>query len=257
MNIHSCGHATKKIWLPLALGTTFFVSIGCGGTSSLAGTIGLKQSRVRAVNAFSGVTAMSGQTGSDSVLTSNVPIAYGTAGSYIITKNESESVALFSGASSSNLLASLSNTLFRINKYYTIVGYGSSSNRQIAIVEDTHTEASSGTANVRFINAVSTVGAVDVYVSAVGASLPNSPSVSSLAVGQATSSPNYLSQVVPLGGQTQIEIRVTPAGNRSSILLDITPVNLSEKDRWSFVLDDPSESTGQTGIGFVKMQDRP
>jgi hypothetical protein len=85
---------------------------------------------------------------------------------------------------------------------------------QPLVLADTNTAPAAGQVRVRVVHAAATVGNVDVYVSAPGAALPATPTLASVPFRGAS---NYLA--VPAGAY---QVRVTPAGQRGTVAIDVT-----------------------------------
>src|SRR2546423_7495598 len=116
----------------LALVVLAFAVTGCGGSGN--GLVGLHNPRVRAVNDFSDVTAVSATVESTPLLTSQ---AFGATSAYAIITNGNRTVT-FNNVSGSTSIPLVSQTsLLETDKYYTAVGTGSGAGgRHIFLLED-------------------------------------------------------------------------------------------------------------------------
>lgn len=98
----------------------------------------------------------------------------------------------------------------------TVIATGRVSGGNVAplVLVDSNTTPAAGQVRVRVVHAAATVGSVDVYVSAPGAALPASPTLAGVPFRAAS---GYLA--VPAGSY---QVRVTPAGQRGTVAIDVT-----------------------------------
>jgi hypothetical protein len=191
--------------------------MGCGTNGN---------SNVRVVNASPGLTTnFAVQVGLTNVA-SNLPYgkvgveqqgteANDTSGIYRPVGSGTNQKLVLYGPSPSDIIASGTHTLVR-NSFYTFVTLGNkAANVTLVTLADNGTAPANGGAGLRIVQASSAAGAVDIYVTAVGVPLSGAtPTLSGAGFGDITA---YLP--VPAAKD---EIRVTPHGNPSNVLIDVT-----------------------------------
>ena len=220
------------------------------GILSLAGSLtllgcGVKgNSYVRVVNASQGLsffTVVAGQT----AIVSGLP--FGTEGvqqqgQYSTTDTSGNYRPL--GAGNGQPLYAYSNPGTKLvtttqsfikSTPYTIVVEAPAPSIEFQVLTDNNTAPTGGNYSLRVMDASVDAGAVDVYITAVGAGVGGSPVVGNLQYQQVT---NPYLQLSP----GTLEVQVTPAGNPSRVLA-IQPFSPASGKIYSiFVLDPPNGS---------------
>jgi hypothetical protein len=190
---------------------------GCGGGGS-----GSSQASLRLVNATTDVAALNLALNT-STRFSGVAIDAQTDGSSV--DSGTYSAVLTSGSSTTALLTS--DRSFSGNTDYTAVAWGTAASLKLATLSDSASASdapTSGNAAVRVFNTASDAGALDVYLTATATELDSvSANVSSLAVGS-------LSSYVQLA-QGSYRLRVTGAGDKTDLRLDLPVVTLGNQSR--------------------------
>jgi hypothetical protein len=209
--------------------------LGCGSSGN---------SHVRAVNASQGFsgnwTIQAGQTG----IVSSLP--FGTEGvqqqgQYATTDTSGNYRPLGAGANQSLIVYSSPSTVltstkqsFLKNTYYTIVVLTPAPNIMLQTLTDNNTAPTSGDYNLRVMDTSTWAGAVDIYITAVGAGIGGAPVVGNIQFQQVVEVP----QLTP----GTLEVQVTPAGNPSKVLA-IQPFSPAAGKNYSiFFLDFPNGS---------------
>lgn len=212
---------------------------GCGGGGN--GPLNIPNPRITFVNAFQGVATANFEVGNDTAS----GVAYGQASQPIITNHGTKDVS--AGETTFNDLVTLTNQLFEQDKRYTVLGWGGSGARALALFENDKSQSPVNTISVRAINGSPAAGNVDIYVTdnASGGGLPGTPSIANVAAGTASA---YVT--VPDTGAITIRVRVFAAGNTTTALGDTT-FALSDRTRISLVTFDQTLPP----LGVLKLQD--
>ena len=131
---------------------------------------------------------------------------------------------------------------------YTVIATGRVANASLQplVLVASNTAPTAGQIRVRVVHAAATVGNVDVYVSAPGAPLPATATLTNVPF---RGSSGYLS--VPAG---TYQVRVTPAGNRNVVAIDVTTIPLPAGLVAKAIAVDPLP--GQTAPGVIFTIDR-
>jgi hypothetical protein len=129
--------------------------------------------------------------------------------------------------------ALLSTTLVvRKERYYALVAYGGVGGLRSTLLDENTAAPASGKALIRVLNAAPDAGTLDVYLTVPGEPLvAATPLQAGAAVGQAT---DFLS--VDAGDSKVWQLRVTAAGDRSDLRLDIGGLTLPSKGVTTLVL---------------------
>jgi len=177
----------KRILFFLPLAAVALAIVGCGGSGN--GIVGIHNPRIRAVNDFSDVSAVSAQVDTTNLLTSQ---AFGAVSAYSIITNGNRTITFNDVSGSTSIPLVSQNTLLETEKYYTAIGTGSGGGgRHIILLEDGQLIASNET-KVRVVNADEDQAAVDVYfTSTATADLSGqTPQITNLAF--ADNAPTYI-----------------------------------------------------------------
>ncbi len=218
--------------------TASLATLGCGSTST---------TNVRAVNASLGFAPFTFQVGEIGIASS---LPYGTegvqpkgqyattdsSGNYrIVAAGTNQGVSTY--ATLGTTLASVKQTLLK-NSYYTIVSIGNSPSMGLAVLTDNDSAPPSGQYKLRGVN-YSGYAAVDVYITAVGASPSGSPVIGNL--------PFNAPQYVPASPGT-LELQITPHG--SSQVLAKAPFSPAAGQIYSVFFMNPAPN-GSSNILLV------
>jgi hypothetical protein len=130
---------------------------------------------------------------------------------------------------------------------YTVVLSGQGDEADLLVVEDDDSAPAAGKARLRVLNAAPSAASVDVYVTAANTDLATvTPKASAL-------TPEHASAYIVLDGGTH-RIRITSAGSKTNILLDVQNVSLAAgKVRTLVLLDD---ADGGAPYGHAMLADR-
>ena len=229
---------TKLFLLPLAV--IALAVVGCGGAGN--GLVGIHNPRIRAVNDFSDVSAVSATVESTNLLTSQ---AFGSTSAYAIITNGNRDINFtnVSGASSIPLITQ--NSLLETEKYYTAIGTGSGvGGRHIILLEDGQVILNN-IAKIRVINADEDDASVDVYFTSTATAdlTGQTPQVTNL--GFATAVADYTNF-------TPGNYKVWITANGSKTAITTKTVTLSANTIGTLVF---AKTSGGTTI--QTLQDRP
>lgn len=159
-------------------------------------------------------------------------VAYGAGASYQeIDPDETSSRVTVAG--STTALVSLTPALVR-KQHYSLLAWGREGELKTALLDDDQAEPDSGKASLRILNASSDAGALDVYLTAENDALSGAVAVSSAAAAGTVGS----FSTVDSGSW---RLRVTGAGDRNDLRLDIRGLTLNSKGVHTLVL---TPSTG-------------
>lgn len=236
----------RQTWLKFCSTAAVSAAIllsGCGTNGN---------SGVRFVNASPGLTGQYGvqvgvigiafhiMYGTEGIQPSGQYDSTDTSGAYRPVGAGTKQSVIIAGPDNSNVIASSSITLVKSTDY-TVVAIGQYPNTGLLILTDNGTTPANGDAGLRVVHSSPNAGAVDVYVTAPGAPISGSPTVSNITFTNVTS---YLP--VPAG---KYEIRVTPTGNPATVVIDVTTTLTGGGLYTAFALDPPAGSTnGKFGL---------
>jgi Domain of unknown function (DUF4397) len=147
-------------------------------------------------------------------------LAYGANTGYQSVKSGSRQFAIEAVGTTTNLVPNDATLSLASTTETTVILAGYSSGLQGIALTDDNTTPPSGTINIRLVNAMPSLGPVDVYVVTPGTTLssvtPNFPSVS-FAVPS-----NYVN--LPIGSSANYEIYFTPPGSPGFTYMDSGPI---------------------------------
>lgn len=224
----------------LTISAALLVS-GCGSTTT---------SNVRAVNASPGLSQSVFQVGTIPIAF-NIP--YGTVGvdpkgQYTtdasgiyreVGTGTNQLIALYAQLASSPLATGKA-TLVK-NSNYTVVSLASGPQLHLLTLTDDNSAPSGGNFKLRLMDASPSAGSVDVYLTAPGANLPNAkPLQTDFLFGQVTQT--YF-EIAP----ASYELRVTPTGDPSAVLIDVPFAPSGGNVYTAFLLDPPAGGAGKFG----------
>jgi hypothetical protein len=229
---------SKLFFLPVAIFA--LAVVGCGGSGN--GIVGIHNPRVRAVNDFSDVSAVSADVDATTLLTSQ---AFGAVSAYAVIPNGNHTVTFnnVSGSTSIPLVSQAS--LLETEKYYTAIGAGSGvGGRHVILLEDGQVLASNLT-KVRVVNADEDDASVDVYVTSTATAdlSGQTPQITNLAFANA---PTLYTNFTP----GSYKVWITPNG--STTPLTTKTVTLSANTIITLVF---AKTSG--GVTIQTLQDRP
>ena len=182
----------------------------CGGNSEASGG-----ARLRLLNASNGYASLDltvGDAGAGSA------IGFGQAGAYADADTRGVTTVV-SAHGSGTALASATRTLAR-DTAYTLVAYGWAGALKTALIEENLDAASSGKARLQVMNLAADAGTLDVYLTGADEPLDSATPLASSVAGGATAS------AVTLNAGSY-RLRVTAAGDRSDLRLDVTGLALA------------------------------
>ncbi len=191
------------------IGTLALSACGSGGGGNDGNT------NVRLLNASVGYSSLDLKVNDTKV---NTGIGFGTVASYAsISTGSNTSELLIGGTSTLLSTPALSNLIKDGN--YTLIAFGNTGSMATRLLNESETEPASGSTKLLTLNLASDSGNVDVYVTAPGASLADAtPTASSLIPGNGDAYRTLTSGTY--------QIRVTAAGSKTDLRLDIPSVTL-------------------------------
>jgi hypothetical protein len=194
---------------------------GCGGSGdNNNGTASL-----RVVNASPGYGLLDFYVDGSVALSS---VASGTASSYTSISSGSSHTTTFTRSGSTTTVQTQDRTL-SANVSYTLVAYGWEGSLKTFQLSEDQTAPDSGKADLRTVNTAPDAGPLDVYVTGTTDALDDVSPVNASVAGNALSSYATLTQGT-------YRIRVTAAGSKTDVRLDIPSVTLSSQEVASLVL---------------------
>lgn len=191
----------RLCWLLPAL-----LMAACGGGADKT------KAHVRLVNASSGYSALQLQVGNDTLVSS---AAYGENQDYH-DQDKGSYDASVSRPGSATVLSTIGVSLAKDN-HYTLLAYGKAGDLATLLVDENESDADSGKAKVRVINAAPDAGSVDVFITGSGESLADSTAL------QSAQTYGKLSGFSIINSGTW-RVRVTGASNKSDLRLDVDAV---------------------------------
>lgn len=198
---------------------------GCGG----GGSDSSGSATLRVVNASPSYSTLDFYV-DDSVLLSGV--ASGTASGYASVDAGTALATSFTRAGSATPLTETDRTLSG-DTPYTVIAYGWEGALRTFQVAETESAPDSGKAKIRTINLAPDAGALDVYVTGVTDALSDVSPVNAGVSGGSLSSFSTLTQGT-------YRIRVTAAGDKSDVRLDMPSVTLASGEIASLVIEPTS-----------------
>ncbi len=191
------------------IGTLALSACGSGSGSNDGNT------NIRVLNASVGYSSLDLKVNETKV---NTGVAFGTVGSYgSIGTGSNTSELLVAGTSTLLSTPALSNLIK--DGHYTLIAFGNTGSIATRLLNESETEPASGSTKLLTLNLAPDAGNVDVYVTAPGASLADAtPTASSLIPGNGDAYRTLTSG--------DYQIRVTAAGSKTDLRLDIPTVKL-------------------------------
>lgn len=199
-----------------ALGAALVLA-GCGGGADRT------KAQVRLVNASSGYGSLELRV-DDEVRQAGV--TYGNNAAYAEAK-PGKPTAIFATGGASALLSFTPSTDER--KYYTVLAYGAAGALKQVVLDENRNEPDTNRALLRLVNGATDIGAVDVYVTGTGESLATAvPLRSGVAV-------DAVGDFDTINSGTW-QLRVTAAGSKDDLLVDIPSVTFGSKQVTTLVV---------------------
>jgi len=165
---------------------------------------------------------------------------FGSNTDYTIFANGNYLVQFLDPTTSGNLTST--NTLFELNKYYTVIGYNdhtAGTYHQLVLTDKPTTVLPN--AQLRVVNVATGTGTVDVYVTASGADISGAaPTASAVAVAD-TSQPYFQESA------NTYEVRVTPTGTKT-VIADQTITVTGNKVNTLVIMNDSAGHTVVTPL---------
>lgn len=163
----------------------------------------------------------------DELLTQS-SVGYGAITDYS-DADASAAAATLASAGAATTLAQFSTSLTR-DKYFTVVAYGSAGALRQVVLDDNLSAPAEGKSQLRVLHGAPDAGAVDVYVTAATDALANSTAVlAGSAFGGTLAAP------LTLNSGTW-RVRITAAGSKTDVRLDLTGVVLPNRQVVTLVL---------------------
>jgi hypothetical protein len=218
MNTHDRNSVGRRLATGLVLVLPALWLAACGGGNDRDRT----SAQLRLVNA-SGYTALDLRVDDSARQTQ---VAYGDSAVYVNVDPDDASTAV-TRSGSTTALQSLTPALARDNSY-TLLAYGPEGALRVLLLDDNLGAPVAGRSLLRVVNGAPDAGPVDVYLTAAGDSLATAvPLQAAVAPGAA-----LLSEVVPASWR----LRVTAAGSKTDLRLDLPALNLVDRGVATLVL---------------------
>ena len=211
---------------------TLLTACGGGGDSSTA--------QMRLLNASIGYAALDMSVDSTTV---NSAVAYAGVGSYADVKTSATGTEIQSNSVGSTL-ASSTPTL-AAGSHYAMIAYGSAGSLQTTLLQEDQEAPASGKSKLLVLNLAPDAGSMDVYVTGADETLDTA---STVAAGIAAGSG---SGYVSLNSGT-FRVRLTAAGSKSDVRLDIPSINLPSAGVSTLVLTGSAGGVLVNGIQLIQ-----
>lgn len=203
-------------WVVAVLGCALLLA-ACGGGADRT------KARVRLVNAsaYAGLDLTVDDTRRFSA------VAYGGSAEFVEV-SPSNTVSSISSAGSATSLLSFTPTLAK-NKAYSVLAYGAQGSLAQVLLDENSNEPDTGKTLLRVVNAAPDAGSLDVYVTASGDALATSVPLQSAAAKGSVGSYSTVNSAT-------WRVRVTAAGSKDDLRLDLPAVVLASKQVATLVL---------------------
>lgn len=202
------------------------LAAGCGGGADAT------KAQVRLVNASSGYAKLDLRV--DGQLRQG-DVGYGATDSYVEVDPDKSATVLATGGSSAALLSFTPAVAKK--KHYTVLAYGSSGALRQVVLDEDAAASDTNRALLRVVNAAPDAGALDVYLSG------SDEALASLTPKQAGAAVGAVAAATTVDSGTW-RLRVTAAGNRADLRLDVPALVLSSKQVATLVLTAPAGGGG-------------
>lgn len=222
------------------IGSVLLTACGGGGGGSGGGS-----AQMRLINASVGYSSLDLTIGTTKASTG---IAYANAGTYS-SVDTGATASQVQANGTGTTLASITPTLTGGSKY-SVIAYGwSGALRTTLLQEEEAVPTTAGTSKLLVLNLAADAGAVDLYLTGASDTLDNaSPTASAVNGG---SSSGYVSL-----NSGSFRARITAAGDRTKILLDIPSISLEALKVHSLVITPTQGGVLVNGI-FMQQQGTP
>jgi hypothetical protein len=156
-------------------------------------------------------------------------VGYGEAAGYVAVEPRDGDNSTIAAAGSGTALLTLRPTL-AANRHSTLLAFGAvGALRQIQLDDEVAAPAA-GRAQIRIVNAAPDAGALDLYLTAAGDPLASAvPTRGNLAYAAAT-------EVIEVSPSSAWRLRITAAGSKSDLRLDLSDVALTDRQLTTLVL---------------------
>lgn len=189
----------------------------CGGNDD-------EDARLRLLNATSDMESLDLYTDSDRRVSD---VGIDTLSDYASFEEGSFDIRLKNGTDGTTL-ASTSQTLAK-EKHSTAVAWGSNGAVNLKMLEDEGDGPGSGLSHLRVFNATTDAGSLDVYLTSANATLDNATANAGTVTGGSVSNYGEVSSGT-------YRLRVTAAGDKDDLRLDVPSITLGDQQRVSLVL---------------------
>ena len=209
---------SRRLIMGVAVSAAMLAACGGGGSDDDSGN-----AQIRLVNASSAYSTLDLTVSDASAATG---VAYGGVSAYASAKAGESITTLVKNAGST--ISSLYPTLTK-SSHYSVIAYGWSGNMKSTILQEEEEAPAENYSKLLVLNLAADAGTLDVYLTQNTDSLDNaSPTISAIAGGGSS-------------GYTSISsgtyrVRVTGAGKKSDLRLDIPSITLSSKQVGSLVI---------------------
>jgi len=201
------------VWCSVAL-----LAVACGGGADRT------KAHVRLVNATGGYSTLNLKIGDTTVSSS---VAYGATADYDDV-DPSQTEADISRPGSATVLSTKTVALAK-NQYYTMLAYGDSGALASVLLDDNTGTPASGKSLVRVLNAAPDAGALDVYLTGSSDSLTDASALQSSAAYGTVGSFTLITS-------GSWRLRVTAAGSKTDVRLDVSALNFGSESVKTLVL---------------------
>lgn len=195
----------------------------CGGGDALSGDTG----RVRLLNAGGGSTPLDLRVGGSTIAGG---VAEGTVSAYVEQESGSYSFQIGRTGSSTTLLTHVSSVAE--DGAHTLIAYVTDNALNAVDIDDAEDAPGNGTAKFRVFNASNEAGAIDVYLTDAADTANDLSSASPVNAGVAGESFGTFGAL----GAGAYRLRVTAAGDRSDVRLDVASITLADRQIATLVL---------------------
>lgn len=209
---------SRRLIMGVAVSAAMLAACGGGGSDDDSGN-----AQIRLVNASSAYSTLD-LTVSDSSAATGV--AYGGVSAYASAKAGESITTLVKNAGST--ISSLYPTLTK-GSHYSVIAYGWSGNMKSTILQEEEEAPAENYSKLLVLNLAADAGTLDIYLTQNTDSLDNaSPTISAIAGGGSSGYTSITSGTY--------RVRVTGAGKKSDLRLDIPSITLSSKQVGSLVI---------------------
>lgn len=207
-----------RAWMAIAvLSLPLLQACGGGGDDGGSGSLRL----VNAADGYASLDLYADDTEISSAVTSD------SAGEYVSLGSSAYAFKLKRTGSSTT--SSSSSRTVGSDTSYTLLAYTTAESLRTVLLSENEDAPSAGTAKLRVFNAATEAGTVDVYVTAVDASLEGSSATVATLATERISSYNEISAGT-------YRIRVTGAGDKTDLRLNLPSVTLTDQQITTLVL---------------------